>query len=780
MPLSARLFASLEILEARIAPAILITNPLPDLGVGPGKTGATIDLSKLTTAADSAAYHTKVKFITNVDMDAATAGLQAGEIVIELYDDKAPRTVEDFLRYVNNLNAAGDYDGTIIHRSADFGATSGTGNDIIQGGGYNFPGFAHIPVGPEVFNEYSSARENVRGTIALAKTGLGPSTGTSEWFFNVNDNTSILNGSNNSGYAVFGKIVSGLDVMDKIAGLTTKNLSNLGSALSELPVQNGFTTGTPNADQVVRIVDAAVLPATPSNTGLTYSISHIYNVGANGVATTATSTLVTGKVTGAQLDLKYAAGGRGLADVVVKVSNGTESVEDTFRVDLRPNLFLIDPSTQVIVPGDTAPLKFKVINDGFASLSGSAKIQLSMQRLNSSGAPVGSPIDLGTQTASISVAAGAAQVLTLPTKIPQTLATSSDENYRITAKVVPALTGERSADDNTSSGGTHQLVNQFGNVNGRTNVALKYTSGGSVITWTLNGPGVATLVPDGSGHVSLEASGTTLGSTIAAASTLPAVHAALTGIQIDNVVATANLGLVDVSGPVVISSGVRILNLGKLQAGSQSLVLIGALLPGNTIRSTITLGAVADFSLESDMPIGSLTAASWNDSLDDHDSILAPTIGVLKVNGNLEADVTLTDDQPMTSITVTGLLHNATIATPGNIGTITLGGISFGNVFAGTEARPGSLDDFAQVRTIQSFTITGIKNYTFGLFVNSQVAAQTIGTIKVQGINTGGTGDFGFVADVIRSYTRVGGVTKANLTAAGEVDRQNDYLVQIL
>jgi cyclophilin family peptidyl-prolyl cis-trans isomerase len=770
MPSPSRRFSQIEPLEARIAPAVVISNPLPDLSVGPGKTGASIDLSQLTQAATSSAYHTKVKFTTNVDMDAATPGIQAGEIVIELFDDAAPRTVQNFVSYVTNPNTNADYDGTIIHRSA---ALDGVGNpDIIQGGGFAFPGFGHIPTGPEVFNEYSPAHENVRGTIALAKTGLGPSTGTSEWYFNVVDNSSALNGSNNGGFTVFGQVVSGMDVVDKIASFTTKNF---GGALSTLPLQD-YTSGTPTADQVIRIVDAAVLPLAPAATSLTYSISHIYKVGANGLPTTVTSDAVKGTVAGSTLNLNYVPGKSGVADVVVKVSDGTDSVEETFRVDLRPNLFLIDTDTQLIVPGDSAPLKFKVINDGATAIAGTARIELFVQRTDVPGSPV---VPVGVQMVPVSVAAGGAQVLTLKTPIPTKLATSPNETYQVTAKITK-LAAERDGTDNTSSGGSHQLVNQFGNFQGRTNVMLKYQLNGGLVTWSMQGPGTGGLTPDATGNLTLEASGTTLATTLTALSSKTTARPSLTGIQFSSPVGIANLGTVDVSGLIAVSSGIKTLNLGNLTG--DSLMLIGPVLPDNSVKAAITLKSVTDFSIESAMPIASLTVGGWTDTAGSvDDSILAPSLGALTVNGNFGANVTLFDDVPTASLKVTGRMDNATFHTAGNIGAISLGSISSSRILAGVDARPTSLSDVADARSITSFTITGAGSTN--LFTDSLVAARTLGTIVVKGVTPGDTGsatDTGFIADSIVSYSRLGGPAKANMTTAQTFDDLGDYVVQVL
>jgi hypothetical protein len=107
--------------------------------------------------------------------------------------------------------------------------------------------------------------------------------------------------------------------------------------------------------------------------------------------------------------------------------------------------------------------------------------------------------------------------------------------------------------------------------------------------------------------------------------------------------------------------------------------------------------------------------------------------------------------------------------------------MSGSNLFAGVKSRPTSLSDFADPRSITSFTVAGIGGYSGFLFGGSQVAAATIGTIKVFGVNPTPVADFGFVADVINSYSRGGGPTKVRLSAptAQPFDPIGNYSVSV-
>jgi cyclophilin family peptidyl-prolyl cis-trans isomerase len=158
-----------------------------------------------------------------------------GAFNVQLYDTQAPLTVTNFLYYVNR----GDYSNTVIHRSVP--------GFIIQGGGYvdvNVFGldfFFDFPNDPPVQNEFDPSRSNVRGTIAMAKLPSNPDSATSEWFFNLADNSANLD-NQNGGFTVFGRVLdSGMDIVDTIANLSiqSKNVSMTDGSVKffgELPV----------------------------------------------------------------------------------------------------------------------------------------------------------------------------------------------------------------------------------------------------------------------------------------------------------------------------------------------------------------------------------------------------------------------------------------------------------------------------------------------------------------------------------------------------------------
>ncbi len=133
-----------------------------------------------------------------------------GDITLELDGEKAPKTVENFLSYAKN----GFYDGTIFHRVID--------NFMIQGGGFDAD-MGQKPTEAPIENEADNGLANDRGTIAMART-MDPHSATAQFFINVKDNDFLNHSGKNMqgwGYAVFGRVVEGDNVVDKIRAVQT-------------------------------------------------------------------------------------------------------------------------------------------------------------------------------------------------------------------------------------------------------------------------------------------------------------------------------------------------------------------------------------------------------------------------------------------------------------------------------------------------------------------------------------------------------------------------------
>jgi len=156
-----------------------------------------------------------------------------GDIKVELYEDKAPVTVDNFLKYVK----AKHYDGTIFHRVI--------GNFMIQGGGFD-KDMKEKSTNAPIKNEAGNGLKNDTGTIAMARTSV-PDSATAQFFINVKDND-FLNHKNDTpagiGYAVFGKVVDGMDVVRKIEHVPTTSKAPYSDVPAEAVVIKSITVVT--------------------------------------------------------------------------------------------------------------------------------------------------------------------------------------------------------------------------------------------------------------------------------------------------------------------------------------------------------------------------------------------------------------------------------------------------------------------------------------------------------------------------------------------------------
>lgn len=159
-------------------------------------------------AAPSTAAHPRVTLDTS-----------KGKIVIELYPDKAPKSTANFLDYVKSHQ----YDGTIFHRVIP--------GFMVQGGGFT-AGMQQKPTKDPIVNESSNGLSNERGTLAMARTS-DPNSATAQFFINLVDNRNLDGHPGAAGYAVFGKVVEGMTVVDKIASVPTKTSGPFSDVPSE-------------------------------------------------------------------------------------------------------------------------------------------------------------------------------------------------------------------------------------------------------------------------------------------------------------------------------------------------------------------------------------------------------------------------------------------------------------------------------------------------------------------------------------------------------------------
>ena len=145
-----------------------------------------------------------------------------GDITLELYTDKAPETVANFLKYTKE----GKLNGTIFHRVIP--------NFMIQGGGH-LPDMSQIATFDPIINESSNNISNKKGTIAMARTS-SPNSATSQFFINLRDNEFLdkTNAADGYGYCVFGQVTEGIEIVEQIGGVATGN----SAGHSDVPIEN--------------------------------------------------------------------------------------------------------------------------------------------------------------------------------------------------------------------------------------------------------------------------------------------------------------------------------------------------------------------------------------------------------------------------------------------------------------------------------------------------------------------------------------------------------------
>lgn len=146
-----------------------------------------------------------------------------GVILVELDPAAAPKSVENFLRYARS----GFYEGTVFHRViAGF---------MIQGGGFTAD-LNKKPVGAPIENESKNGLSNTRGTIAMART-MAPHSATAQFYINLVDNANLDASGGQWGYAVFGRVIEGMNVVDAIAGVPTDFARAGGQTMRDVPVE---------------------------------------------------------------------------------------------------------------------------------------------------------------------------------------------------------------------------------------------------------------------------------------------------------------------------------------------------------------------------------------------------------------------------------------------------------------------------------------------------------------------------------------------------------------
>jgi cyclophilin family peptidyl-prolyl cis-trans isomerase len=275
-----------------------------------------------------------------------TFNTSQGAINVKLFDKDAPQTVTNFLNYLE----AGDYNNDVFHRMSNLSQTNVKNPptlpyQILQGGGFTVStntngslSFSTVQAFQSIVNEFSAAHQNLIGTISMARQSA-PNSATSQFFFNLTDNTQALNGSNGGGFAVFGQVVGASDVSTLQSFTTTYNSidgTNANAAFTTLPVKNYPPSGTPTpvfpdkATTANLALTNSITVTQPPTGHLTYAI--IGNSNPNVVTATLGSNTSTSTFSANQLQLK-AGSVAGTSVITVQITdNRGESVTKQFTV----------------------------------------------------------------------------------------------------------------------------------------------------------------------------------------------------------------------------------------------------------------------------------------------------------------------------------------------------------------------------------------------------------------------------------------------------------------
>ena len=480
-----------------------------------------------------------------------------GNIDVRLTDDVTPITVANFLDYVNS----GKYTNTIIHRNS---------GNVIQSGGYTYPGFAEVPKAAPIVNEFQSGiTTNIRGTIGMAKTS-DPDSATSEFFFNLVDNSSSFdNPFNSGGFTTFGTITSDtLATMDTIAAVPVSH--NFSSPFDEFPLQN-YAGGGIAFSNLILVRTATVLG----------EFTNTVNFGTGGARTVtftdADGTLSTLSLAGGTGEITF-----GGSDVFVSTSRGRSIVTGT-------NLSL---SSIAITDAVSAKLAIKAgggngsvdlgslaVTGTLASASG---VTTNLTGAFSATGGLGK-IVLGSITGGLLLDSGGA----LP-MVVKVVGAVSDSNITSAGTINSLFAGSWTDSNGSSSALSALSVNKFvipGEMKADVTLvgALGIASGkfGTVTggNWFLNGS---------AGKLSL-------GTTIAGwTSTFGGSVGSLSGVTITGNITANNINsikAVSISGAniTLVKTFDGINALGKLSAGS---------IVGSEIRSTDSIGSISTGSID--------------------------------------------------------------------------------------------------------------------------------------------------------------------------------------
>ena len=791
----------IEPLETRIAPAVTILHPLFDIKGGVAASSVNIDLAKMVDA--SASYRTIVEFVTNFT---APGQSSPGVIRMELFDDKTPLTVQNFLSYVNNVKATGDYDGTYFHRLV--------GGFVLQGGGYNPPISinnlgTHVDTPLQVHNEFHDADaelDPVTGTVAMAKVGTsnggGPNSATSEFFVNYADNSSILD-DQNGGFTVFGKVIQGMDIVTALANLRRFQINALtGSTNGDgIPTTAGANT-VASESQLIKIVDARVVAPTAGDAN-GHSFSNLTITALSGEA------VVSGVIDASNiLKLDLAPNKAGVAKVQVTVTKNGESAVEEFTVTALPNL-VSEVSNNIggtVVPGQKGTVNVQLINNGAGIAKGDAKVRLFLSEITAAAqgdTPAmqeqrsGFTLEVGTDieiTADVAKPISILSGKTLTTAVKYAISADAvsklkvNGNYRLLA-LVESTTGtvieELFTDDNVGNiTDVHTFKNAFGSLGaGRDGVTITMKDGtgsnANDVTLVIKGPGSGEALRNTDGTLNITLSGTTLASSFSVTAGKGIVPQ-IGELHVSDAIGKLNLKNIHLISHLSASGGVKSLTLGDIgaEAGAKTSNLsIGGVA---NLKTSITLGIVRDYSVDATSPIKSLTAKAWlNTDLAERETLELHGIGKLTINGDFAANIDERSTLSVSSITIKGNIEGSTISTDSAVKKLTAGNVTGASFILGDSGQLASLSTAKGTLTFKSVADSSIDaSYpitTLSALGWADTAATQKETLAFRGLGTLNiTGDLG--ANVtersglaVKSITVSGGIRGSVIQSAGDI-----------
>lgn len=711
----------IEGLESRILFHLELTNTLPDTIVASGTPSSTFDLSQ----------YFDNELITGTIVRMAT---DFGDVDIEMFNNGAPATVQNFLGYVGR----GDYNNTIFHRAVP--------QILVQGGGYSASTIdnpTHIPEQPPIANEANSSRPNIRATIAMARLPDQPGSATSQFFFNLENNSTIgpMFDTSDGGYAVFGQVINNtMPNVDAIAGLPTfrpdpnNPTDPNGPRFTDIPLQ-----GTPpeTADNVVKLQTASVIP----EAGLfTYTL------------TSSNPGLVTPVVENGVLTLQYASGGIGTSEITITATDvdGT-TVSDTFSAGV----------SELNVPiGGAAPstVTFTDLDGTFATISlkgGSGVFHFRGSNLSQTVTKAGTSVQGMLTDFSLDLTGtGTSGALTVKAnggdgRISITGLTSDGGMKSIAAKQLDV------AGNLTFAGPVGKA--DFGNV---TNSTLTFGPGGSLALSLVTADTVDIVSQSPIKSLKAESFIGGGGPDVGAISAPGIGSLTISDAFSQRLDVAGALGTVKIGGavnsflPWSVSGGA-----GKITVGS------------------IAEGFVGDFA-------GAVASLTVNSSLSG--DISAASMKSLAVKGDLSgANLVLTGTGVVLGkATISGAIANSRIQATGNIGSVTANTINASTIYAGVSTDGGILptdatDFTGPPASIASVTVKSKSGPPS--FINSNIAAVTLGKLNLGIVQTGNAGvPFGVAGDSVASL-QAGGINppkQSKLTTPSQTS-QEDFQIRV-